>query len=124
MNLLPPEQVQARLDGGRVDATYDDRYQGLYDARFLDPGDVGQLVQTVTSQPFAPQRLAQVCDRLYSAGFGERLEQIRQRRKEAELLSAVGLAGAEVVSVGVNWAESLVRFLTNPLVAPLADRLS
>ena len=38
---------------------------------------------------------------------------------QAELLSAVGLAGAEVVSVGVNWAESLVRFFTNPLVAPL-----
>ena len=38
---------------------------------------------------------------------------------QAELLTAVGLSGAEVISVGVNWAESLVRFLTNPLVAPL-----
>ena len=38
---------------------------------------------------------------------------------QAELLSQLDLAGAEVVSVGVNWAESLVRFLTNPLVAPL-----
>lgn len=38
---------------------------------------------------------------------------------QAELLSELGLDGAEVVSVGVNWAESLVRFLTNPLVAPL-----
>jgi membrane-bound serine protease (ClpP class) len=38
---------------------------------------------------------------------------------QAELLTALDLAGAEVVSVGVNWAESLVRFLTNPLVAPL-----
>jgi membrane-bound serine protease (ClpP class) len=38
---------------------------------------------------------------------------------QAELLAAVGLAGAEVVSVGVNWAENLVRFLTNPLVSPL-----
>jgi membrane-bound serine protease (ClpP class) len=31
----------------------------------------------------------------------------------------VGLSGAEIVTVGVNWAENLVRFLTNPLVAPL-----
>ena len=38
---------------------------------------------------------------------------------QAELLSELGLADAEVVSVGVNWAENLVRFLTNPLVAPL-----
>lgn len=40
-------------------------------------------------------------------------------RSQADLLNQLGLAGAEVVSVGVNWAESLVRFLTNPLVAPL-----
>jgi membrane-bound serine protease (ClpP class) len=38
---------------------------------------------------------------------------------QAELLDAVGLSGAEIVTVGVNWAENLVRFLTNPLVAPL-----
>jgi membrane-bound serine protease (ClpP class) len=38
---------------------------------------------------------------------------------QAALLEAIGLPGADVVTVGVNWAESLVRFLTNPLVAPL-----
>jgi membrane-bound serine protease (ClpP class) len=38
---------------------------------------------------------------------------------QSELLAELGLAGAEVVSVGVNWAENLVRFFTNPLVAPL-----
>jgi membrane-bound serine protease (ClpP class) len=38
---------------------------------------------------------------------------------EQELLAAIGLPGAEIVTVGVNWAETLVRFLTNPLVAPL-----
>jgi membrane-bound serine protease (ClpP class) len=36
-----------------------------------------------------------------------------------ELLGVVGLTGAQIVSVEVNWAETLVRFLTNPLVAPL-----
>jgi membrane-bound serine protease (ClpP class) len=38
---------------------------------------------------------------------------------EAGLLETLGLGGAEVVTVGVNWAENLVRFLTNPLVSPL-----
>ena len=42
-----------------------------------------------------------------------------QVASEAELLSAIGLGGAQMVSVDVNWAETLVRFLTNPLVAPL-----
>jgi membrane-bound serine protease (ClpP class) len=38
---------------------------------------------------------------------------------EAALLAAVGLAGARVVVGEPNWAEQVVRFLTNPLVSPL-----
>ncbi|HEY7611672.1 MAG TPA: NfeD family protein [Gemmatimonadales bacterium] len=38
---------------------------------------------------------------------------------ESALLDAVGLRGASVVSVDPNWAEQVVRFLTNPLVSPL-----
>ncbi len=35
------------------------------------------------------------------------------------MLAEVGLAGATVTEVPVNWAEHVVRFLTSPLVAPL-----
>jgi len=35
------------------------------------------------------------------------------------MLAMLDLSGAEVVSPGVNWAEKLVRFLSNPVVAPL-----
>lgn len=38
---------------------------------------------------------------------------------EAALLTAIGHPGARVVSTEPNWAEGVVRFLTNPLVAPL-----
>lgn len=38
---------------------------------------------------------------------------------EAALLRAIGLPDARVVSVDPNWAEQVVRFLTNPLVSPL-----
>jgi membrane-bound serine protease (ClpP class) len=38
---------------------------------------------------------------------------------ERELLSEIGLPAARVVTVEPNWAELLVRFLTNPLVSPL-----
>ena len=38
---------------------------------------------------------------------------------EKALLDATGLAGAKVVLVDPNWAESVVRFLTHPVVAPL-----
>lgn len=35
------------------------------------------------------------------------------------MLEMLSLSGAEVVSPGVNWAEKVVRFLSNPIVAPL-----
>ncbi len=38
---------------------------------------------------------------------------------EAEALAAAGLAGATVQLVELNWAELVVRFLTNPVVSPL-----
>lgn len=38
---------------------------------------------------------------------------------QPELLRAIGLPDARVISVSPNWAESVVRFLTNPLVSPL-----
>ncbi|MEP6687527.1 MAG: NfeD family protein [Gemmatimonadales bacterium] len=38
---------------------------------------------------------------------------------EPELLRAIGLPDAQVINLDPNWAELVVRFLTNPLVAPL-----
>jgi membrane-bound serine protease (ClpP class) len=38
---------------------------------------------------------------------------------EEALFRAIGLPGARVVSSEPNWAEQVVRFLTNPLVSPL-----
>lgn len=42
-----------------------------------------------------------------------------QINSERDLLMAIGVPNAELVTVEINWAESLVRFFTNPLVAPL-----
>ena len=38
---------------------------------------------------------------------------------EQALLRAIGVPAAQVISTAPNWAEGIVRFLTNPLVAPL-----
>jgi membrane-bound serine protease (ClpP class) len=38
---------------------------------------------------------------------------------EAALLAAIGAPGAQVVTAEANWAELVVRFLTNPIVQPL-----
>jgi membrane-bound serine protease (ClpP class) len=42
-----------------------------------------------------------------------------QVTNQDQLFDLVGLAQAKVVSPEINWAEKLVRFVTNPLVAPL-----
>jgi membrane-bound serine protease (ClpP class) len=42
---------------------------------------------------------------------------------ETELLRDIGLPGARVVTLAPNWAELVVRFLTNPLVSPLLPAL-
>jgi membrane-bound serine protease (ClpP class) len=42
-----------------------------------------------------------------------------QVENEAELLQQLGLAGATVHQAEINWAELVVRFLTNPIVSPL-----
>ena len=36
----PAEEVQAFIDAEHAETTYDPRYHGLYDDRFVDPGDV------------------------------------------------------------------------------------
>jgi len=38
---------------------------------------------------------------------------------EADLLTHIGLTGAAVRAVDINWAEVVVRFLTSPIVSPL-----
>lgn len=52
----------------------------------------------------------------------EEAERLGYARPVADLdglLSQVGLGNARVVDARINWAEALVRFITNPLVAPL-----
>ena len=42
-----------------------------------------------------------------------------QVENQSALLSVLGLATAPVISLDANWAELVVRFLTNPIVSPL-----
>lgn len=48
-----------------------------------------------------------------------KLKFAKQVADEAALLQAIGHPGARVITTEPNWAEGVVRFLTNPLVAPL-----
>jgi membrane-bound serine protease (ClpP class) len=55
-----------------------------------------------------------------STGEAVRLEFAKgEAGDEAALLKTIGFPDAQVISTQPNWAENVVRFLTNPLVAPL-----
>ncbi len=92
-------------------------FRALAEEQGLDPRIAEAMVDESVGVPGLVER-----GRLLTLSTSEALRvkyAKEQVDSEAALLAAVNLAGAQVVTVEVNWAESVVRFLTNPVVAPL-----
>lgn len=92
-------------------------FRSLAEERGLDPRVAEAMVDESVGVPgvvprghLATLSTAQALKLRYAAA---------QVTNQDELFELVGLAGATVVSPDINWAEKLVRFVTNPLVAPL-----
>lgn len=91
-------------------------FRTLAEARGLDPMIAEAMVDESVDIPLAPGgRLltlstTEALSSRYADGVAE---------DQPALLAAIGLPGAAVTSVDLNWAETVVRFLTNPMVAPL-----
>jgi membrane-bound serine protease (ClpP class) len=92
-------------------------FRALAEERGLDPRVAEAMVDESVGVPgIVPQgRLAtlstaEALKLRYAAG---------QAASQDALLETLGLANAKIVSPEINWAEKLVRFVTNPLVAPL-----
>lgn len=92
-------------------------FRALAEARGLDPRIAEAMVDESIEIPgvvAAGELLTLSTNEALKVGFAKAAP-----ASQAELLQAIGLPGARVVSVAPNWAELVVRFLTNPLVAPL-----
>lgn len=92
-------------------------FRALAEERSLDPRIAEAMVDEAVGVPgvVEPGKLLTLStSEALKVGYAR-----AQVANEAELLAAIGLAGAQVVPVSTNWAEALVRFVTNPLVAPL-----
>jgi membrane-bound serine protease (ClpP class) len=92
-------------------------FRALAEERGLDPRVAEAMVDESVGVPgvVQPGRLAtlstsQALKLRYAAG---------QVANQEALFTLLGLEGAKVVTPDINWAEKLVRFVTNPLVAPL-----
>ena len=92
-------------------------FRALAEERGLDPRVAEAMVDESVGVPgvVSPGRLAtlstaEALKLRYAAGVAA---------SQQALLGLLDLEGASVVTPEINWAEKLVRFVTNPLVAPL-----
>jgi membrane-bound serine protease (ClpP class) len=92
-------------------------FRALAEERGLDPRVAEAMVDESVGVPglVQPGRLAT----LSTAEALKLRYAAAQVASQDALLDTIGLAGATVVTPEINWAEKLVRFVTNPLVAPL-----
>jgi membrane-bound serine protease (ClpP class) len=92
-------------------------FRALAEARGLDPRIAEAMVDEDLGAPGLAERGQLVT---LSTTEALRVKYARgQAESETELLAQVGLAGSVVTAIDPNWAEMVVRFLTNPIVAPL-----
>ncbi|HVK15178.1 MAG TPA: M48 family metalloprotease [Gemmataceae bacterium] len=74
----PAAQVQAVIDADHAESTYDPKYHGWYDDRFLDPGDLSQLPESLEPEAATawlanwPPADLEVRVRTYAERLGER----------------------------------------------------
>jgi membrane-bound serine protease (ClpP class) len=89
--------------------------RALAEARGLDPAVAEAMVDediAIDGVVQAGKLLTLTTSEAVELGFATEVEDF------SALLAELDLAGAQVVGMQVNWAERIVRFLSNPLVAP------
>jgi membrane-bound serine protease (ClpP class) len=89
--------------------------RALAEARGLDPAVAEAMVDediAIDGVVQAGKLLTLTTSEAVSLGFATEVEDL------SALLADLGLSGAQVMGMQVNWAERIVRFLSNPLVAP------
>jgi len=89
--------------------------RSLAEAHGLDPAVAEAMVDESLAVPDvveAGQLLTLTTEEAVRIGYATRTENF------ATLLEELGVAGAEVTDIGVNWAERFVRFFSHPVVSP------
>jgi Zn-dependent protease with chaperone function len=114
--LQPADVVQAFIDTEHAETTYHARYQGVYDHRFLTPGNLNELVHRVPPEFADPVRLAEIHAKLYGESLHTHMEAHRTRQEEFRRLSplaqgAVKLTGRDFEFRGARYQAADVKRL-------------
>jgi Zn-dependent protease with chaperone function len=94
----PAAEVQEFINAEHAETTYDPRYHGLYDDRFLDPGDL----QKLPPAPWPPDELAGWLTSWPAADLPAQVERYHQRQTEYQLLN--GLKSGELTLKGNSFS--------------------
>ncbi|MCI0740543.1 MAG: M48 family metalloprotease, partial [Gemmataceae bacterium] len=87
--LAEPEEIQAFIDEERAEATFDPRYQGLYDFRDVDPGQPDDLVLDAQTSPWSIHQLSTMHQGLYNVEVKHRGQLHNKRLEEFNLIIAI-----------------------------------
>jgi hypothetical protein len=87
--LQDPRVVQKFIDTEHTETVLHPKYQGLYDNRFLDPGDLGELQREGDADRRTIEQLTAAHDALYDAALAERVKVYLKRREEFDLLQRI-----------------------------------
>lgn len=80
-----PRTVQKFIDEENAETTYDPKYEGSYDDRIIDPGDLDELNELIQKDPWTDERLRAVYEKLY-ADVGARAESRAELVKERDAI--------------------------------------
>jgi Zn-dependent protease with chaperone function len=94
--LQPPEVVQAFIDEEHAETTYHPRYQGLYDQRYLTPGDLADLVQLHMADLATAGQLSAAHVALHGDELKARMEGHQARQQEYGLLAPIANGAVEL----------------------------
>jgi Zn-dependent protease with chaperone function len=102
LKLEPAEVVQVFIDNEHAETIYHPRYHGLYDHRYLTPGDVDELLRADLAEFADEGQLTQAQAQLYSGALQARMEAHGVRQQEYGRLAR--MASGEVELTGKDFA--------------------
>jgi hypothetical protein len=95
--LEDPEAIQAFIDAEHAETTYHPRYQGLYENRYIKPGDLAELcMESARADLDDPARLAEAHARLTGNELQERMNAHKSRNEEVSKLARMAHGAVEL----------------------------
>ncbi|MBO0698619.1 MAG: M48 family metalloprotease [Zavarzinella sp.] len=88
----PAAEVQAFIDAEHAETTYDARYQGWYDDRLINPGDV----ELTPLKPWSPDKITAWLADWPPADLGGRSERVRELQEDVRVLKGIGTGAVQI----------------------------